>query len=159
MANLYEINRQILECVDSETGEIVNFELFEKLQLDKNTKIENIALWYKNLLSDAEQYKKEEESFKKRKEKTIQKAESLKKYLDSSLYGQTFKSAKVNVWFKKSKSVEIDEDFISWAKDNAINLITLKDPTVNKNEIKKAIEQGLNISHAKLIEKLNIQIK
>lgn len=33
MANLYEINEEILNCVDMETGEIIDTERLEQLQL------------------------------------------------------------------------------------------------------------------------------
>ena len=49
MANLYEINEEIKNTIDLETGEIVDFEAFEKLQMERTEKLENIALWYKNL--------------------------------------------------------------------------------------------------------------
>ena len=34
--NLYEINNEILNCVDEETGEIVDFERLQELQIEKN---------------------------------------------------------------------------------------------------------------------------
>ena len=63
MANLYEINQAITECIDNETGEIIDVEKLEELQLEREAKIENVALWYKNLLSDAEAYKAEKNAF------------------------------------------------------------------------------------------------
>ena len=63
MASLYEIDAQILSCIDLETGEVVDIEKLEALQIERAQKIENIALWYKNLLSDAEQYKIEKNNF------------------------------------------------------------------------------------------------
>lgn len=53
--NLYKIEEEILKCVDTETGEIINVEALNALKMQRDTKIENIALWIKNLLSDAEQ--------------------------------------------------------------------------------------------------------
>ena len=46
-----------------ETGEIINPEQLEALSMERDAKIENIAMWYKNLLSDAEQYKTEASRF------------------------------------------------------------------------------------------------
>ena len=66
MANLYELERALQEFeleIDEETGEILNMEDMDALQMERDIKVENIALWIKNLLSDAEAYKREKESF------------------------------------------------------------------------------------------------
>lgn len=59
MATLYEIDEEILNCVDQETGEIIDPEKLAQLQMDFDKKVEGIALWIKNLLSDAEAIKAE----------------------------------------------------------------------------------------------------
>ena len=41
--NLYEIENEILNCVDMETGEIVDIKKLESLQMERDQKIENIA--------------------------------------------------------------------------------------------------------------------
>ena len=62
MANLYELTAQLenfeLE-VDEETGEITNLDELDALQLERDEKIENIALWVKNLTADAAAIKAE----------------------------------------------------------------------------------------------------
>ena len=42
---IYEIDSQILECIDEETGEVLDVERLEKLMQDKENKIEAVALW------------------------------------------------------------------------------------------------------------------
>ena len=49
--NIYEIDSQILSCIDEETGEILDVERLEKLIQDKNNKIESVACWYKNTVA------------------------------------------------------------------------------------------------------------
>lgn len=61
MATLYEIDEEILNCVDMETGEIIDVERLGQLQLAREDKVEGIALWIKNLLSDVDAIKSEEE--------------------------------------------------------------------------------------------------
>ena len=56
---LYEIDKAILECVDQETGEIIDTEKLSDLQMQKDTKVENIALWIKDLLAEADAIKNE----------------------------------------------------------------------------------------------------
>ena len=42
--NLYEIDREILACIDYETGEILDSQRLEMLEMEKEKKIENIGL-------------------------------------------------------------------------------------------------------------------
>lgn len=70
--NLYEINREILSCIDYETGEILDVQRLEMLEIAKEKKIENVALWIKNLESEAAALKKEKDSFAQR-EKSVKK--------------------------------------------------------------------------------------
>lgn len=55
---LYEINNAILECVDMETGEIIDSDKLSELQIALDEKIENVALWIKDLKAEAEAIKK-----------------------------------------------------------------------------------------------------
>ena len=80
---LYEIDEQILGCVDSETGEIIDEEKLAELNIAFDEKVENIALWIKNLLSEAEAIKQEKLKLGDRQKAAENKAESLKKYLQT----------------------------------------------------------------------------
>lgn len=157
MAKLYEINKQIEDFdfkIDEETGEILNANDLEKLEMERSEKIENIALWYKNLLSDAEQYKAEEQAFAERKKQSEKKAESLKNYLTYALQGQAFKTVKVDIKYRKSESVNVT-DFSKLTQE----YLTIADPKPNKTAIKKAIKDGAEVEGAEILENLNIQIK
>lgn len=100
MASLYEIDQRILALVDEETGEITNFEQLDKLQIEREAKIENIALWIKNLKSDEESYKAEKQAFEDRQRQAKQRRESLERYLSDVLNGEKFKTARVECsWF------------------------------------------------------------
>lgn len=107
MANLYEINEQILNCVDMETGEIIDADKLQDLQLAFDEKVEGIACWIKNLLSDASAIKAEKDALAEREKACKNKAESLKNYLSSVLSGTKFKSPKVSISYRKSESVEV----------------------------------------------------
>ena len=71
MSTLYEIDNAILD----ETGEIIDGERLSELKIERDKKIESVALWYKNLMSDAEQYKLEKQLFaEKGKQRARQRA-------------------------------------------------------------------------------------
>ena len=63
MSSLYQINQQITEAIDLETGEIIDEAAYEALNIEKEEKLENIALFYKNTMADAEALKAEEKAF------------------------------------------------------------------------------------------------
>ena len=153
-ATLYEIEQAILDCLDGETGEIIDVERLNELQIARDKKIENCALWYKNVLSDAEQYKKEKEVFAEKERIAKNKAESLKRYISGALNGSTFKTSKVDIKYRKSEVVVIDEE-------NCIDSQFLKyvEPSIDKLEIKRAIKEGQDVAGAHIEVRENIQIK
>lgn len=158
---LYEINMEILACVDLESGEIIDFERLEELQMQREEKIEKVALWYKNLLSDADALKAEKTILAEREAAARRKADSIKKWLQEALNGSKLTTPKVAIAFRKSESVEIDDEiFAGWVQaHDRDDLLTYKDPTPNKTAIKAAIKAGENIDGATVVEKNNIQIK
>ena len=151
--NLYEINNAMQECINLETGEI-DLELFERLQLEKDEKIENVALWIKNLSSDVEGMENEKKAFEERIKAANNKVIALKAYLEMALNGDKFQTAKCSITFRKSKSVtvldvsKLDKDYLKYAE-----------PIADKTAIKKAIESGVTVPGASLVENLNVQIK
>lgn len=154
MATLYEINSAILDCVDLETGEVIDESKLTELQLAFDDKVEGIACWIKNLVSDVEAIKQEKLALAARQQAAEKKAESLKRYLSMVLDGGKFKTAKVQISFRKSKQVivrdlnKIDGDYLKFAES-----------TVDKTKVKKALEDGIKLDGVELVEKNNIQIK
>ena len=154
MATLYEIDMAIMECIDGETGEILDSEKLEALQMERSEKIEKVALFYKNLTSDAEAYKAEKDKFAERQRVAENKAESLKKWIDHALSGSPFKTTQVEIKYRKSKQVVIDDL-------SAINETYLKfaEPKPDKTAIKNAIDSGAEVAGCHIEEKQNISIK
>lgn len=154
MATLYEINHGIMDCVDMETGEIIDAEKLASLQINRKDKIENIALYIKNLRADAAAYKAEKDEFAYRQKVAENKAESLTEYLASILSGEKVKADRFSILYRKSQSVAIT-DSDSVPDDYKIK----QEPKIDKVAIKKAIKDGAEIAGAKLVDKQNIVIK
>lgn len=154
MATLYEINEEILSCVDMETGEIIDAEKLGQLQMAFDDKVEGIALWIKNLLSDAAAIKEEKDKLAERQRVCENKAKNLKEYLSGFLGGEKFKTPRVAISYRKSKSVDV-KDIAALPKE----YLKYSEPTANKTEIKKAIEAGTDVPGCVLVESQNIQIK
>jgi hypothetical protein len=154
MATLYEINNAILDCID-ENGEIIDEERLATLQIEKNEKIEGVALWYKNLLSDAEQYEKEKKHFEQLQKQAERKAERLKIYLRSALDGEKFKTTKVNISYRTSRKVIVDDV----TQIDEMYLKPPKEREADKVALKKVLETGEYIAGVHLEENRNISIK
>lgn len=151
---LYEIDQKLLDCIDLETGEILNEERLNELQMERNEKLEKVALWIKELNAEADALKAEKQAFADRQKAAENKAESLKKWLADALAGEKFKTTKVMVSFRKTKSVEVSDIF---ALDE--NYVKYSEPTADKAAIKKAIEAGEIVKGAQLVEGTSISIK
>lgn len=154
---LYELNTAIENFefqIDEETGEILNMSGLEALQMERDEKIENVALYYKNIKSDVEQFKAEENKLAERREREEKKAEALKNFLACELNGEKFRTIRVEISFRKSESVEITD-----AGAIPKEYMVIQEPKPDKVGIKKAIKAGEDISGAEISEHSNIQIK
>lgn len=160
--NLYEIDEQILNCIskitDADTGEVIgeqaDFDMLNELQIERDTKIEQIALWVKELNAEAVAIKTEKDRLSARETSKKNKAESLKKYLMSVLDGSKFETAKCSVSFRKSDVLQIDE-----GATIPEEYFKHKAPEIDKAGLKKAIKNGLELDGVSIVDKQNIQIK
>ena len=164
---LYEIDNVIASILDEisnaidEDGQIIDENLLIKLEQElnvftmaKNDKIENVGLMYKNIQAEAEAVKREKGNFAKRQKALENKAEWLKKYLAGSLQGEKFKTEKIVISYRKSTSLNLEVEAINLDDEYRDVRYTPK-----KDVIKKAIQSGVEIDGASIIEKQNIQIK
>lgn len=151
---LYEIDQAIMDLVDSETGEIIDIEAFDSLQMEREEKIEGIALYIKDLEAEAEALKAEKLAFAERQKVAENKVESLKNYLAYALKGQAFKSTKAVVSFRKTQQVDVPDIY---ALDK--NFLRYKEPEADKTAIKEAIKAGQTVKGATLIENTSVIIK
>lgn len=165
---LYNIDNKILEIiergfvVDEDTGEIidsaeeVNAKL-EELEFDRTAKIENIALYIKNMESLVVSLKAEEKALADRRRAREKRIENLKNYLTSSMVAANengIETSKVCISFRKSESVVVNEALLDQKYFN--EKVTY---TPDKTAIKKALKDGATIDGAYIETKQNLQIK
>lgn len=162
MRSLYEIDTTIMSLVDPETGEILDYEAFAALKMEREQKIENMALWYKDLVAEAAMIKAEEASLAARRKDCESKAKRLKEYLTGLLDGEKFKTPRVACSFRTSRSVHVQDEaaFIqTMEQEQHFEYLTYAAPTINKTAITEAIKSGRIVEGAELVEKKNISIK
>ena len=164
---LYEIDKAIYDLlengftVDEETGEVIGgSDELEQLQIERDQKLESVALYIKSVESLIAGIKAEEESLAKRRKKKEYKVDRLKKYLTDSIIGNgddSFESTKVSVTFRKSDGVEItDADALDkkyWREKTTIK----REP--DKKLIKADIKSGVAVNGARLDVRQNINIE
>lgn len=164
---LYEISESVLEAVnnlqiDEETGEVINIEQLDAVQAEFNEKAENVACYIKNRLSDITALKAEEKALAERRKSIEKETERLKKYLKESMQTvgkDKVSTARADISFRKSTSVNVDDEFLTWAMDNHDEYLKYDDPKVNKTALKQAIQDGADIPYARIQTNLNLQIK
>ena len=156
---LYEIDAQLSALIDEETGEITDLDAWDGLHLDRKQKLENIALYYKNLTAEAEAIKTEEQKLYERRRAIENKAASLFGYLKQGLNGEKLETARVKCAYRKTQSVELDDDFVYWAAENAPDLLSFSEPKPNKTAIKQAIKSGRDIAFAAIVDGESLSVK
>ena len=156
---IYEIDQAIMECVDFETGEIIDTEQLDELQMERDTKLENVACWIKDLKAEAEALKAEKQALAERQKVAENKMESLKKWLAYALQGEKFKTPKCAISFRKSEAVEVTDEGLNNLMKEHDELLTYKAPEPNKTAIKQAIKDGLNVAGVQLVQNTSTIIK
>lgn len=151
---LYDINQEIIDCIDMETGEIIAPEKLEALQMDKHEKLRNIAFVALNAAADAKAYEEQEKKFSARKKAAKATVEWAKATLARELGGEKMKEPEFTISYRKSEVVEI-------ANLNAVpdEFLAPQPPKVDKVGLKKAVKGGAVIDGVTIVEKQNIQIK
>ena len=156
---LYEIDNAILDCIDLETGEVIDTEKLDALQIERDAKIENVVLWIKDLMAEAEAIKAEKLALAERQKVAENKVESLKKWVAYALGGQKFITAKCAVSFRNTESVEVTDEGLEALMKEHDELLTYKAPEPNKKAIKDAIKDGLSVAGVQLVQNVSTIIK
>ena len=158
---LYEINKAIEEtfysAIDPETGEILSDEALaalDQLEEDRAVKVENIALFVKNLTAEADAIKAEEDRLHARRKTAENRAQWLKDYLNNMLAGEKFKTARCSVSFRNTDSV-----LITNSASIPSEFLIPQEPKIDKRGISSALKEGKEVEGAELRKNRSIIIK
>lgn len=180
--NLYEIDARLKALeelgVDIETGEIIQTEdefnkLFDEIQLDLNTKIENTVCFIKNLQSDVDAIKIEQQKLMQRRKQKENLIERLKNRINDYITLQytnedgivdnkglnkyKLESPRMKLTYRKSEKVVVND--VSLIPNEFIKEHKLTEDDVKKSDIKTLLKQGNTINGVELLESVNMQIK
>ena len=163
MKPLYEIDAEILACVDPETAEILDSERLTALQMERERKLEGVALWVKDLNYEAQMVKEEADKLTARKKALDNKIASIKNWLLWALDGEKLKTPRCNVYQTYSQKVVIDDEkalidmFMS--SPSGEKFLRMKDPEIDKNALKDSMKQGYEFEFAHLETTESVVIK
>lgn len=151
---LFEINQEIMDCIDMETGEIINQERLEQLSMAKDEKLTNIALLYKNCKSDYDQLDELVKEYTARRNSCKKTMEWAKGTLEAELNGEKLTDDKKRfiTYYHPSTSAKTNMDIVpdEWKK------VTVAPMT---KEIGEALKNGKKIEGAWLETKQSLVIK
>lgn len=159
MASIYDIDRAITDCIDSETGE-VDAERLTELQMERDAKIENVAKWVLDMDGDAAKIDNEIKRLSAMKERITKKQDSLRGYLRRALADTEFNGDTVRVKFRKSRAVgEITEEDMKNIPEEFIVEKTVTTRRPDKVKLKKAIDEGFQIAGVQIVTNVKVVIE
>ena len=149
---IFDIDEAILNLVDEETGEIVDIEALEALEMERDRKVSNIACWIKQLDAEAEAIKAEKKKLADRQTAKENKSKALREFLTRILNGEKFEDSRCKVSYRRSESVEVAEDIdFNYIPDEYIKVTKAIDKT--------AIKAGHAYKGVQLVQNTSIQVK
>ena len=152
---LYEIDNAILDCIDTETGEILDVDALNSLETERESKVESVALWYKQEKADAAALKEEIANLTARKKSTERKMESLKNWLAYALEGRKFKTSRMSISYRKSTTMTVEDP--SLIPDNYKTEEVVE--KIDTTQLKKDLISGMDIKGAILEQHNNLSVK
>lgn len=167
MPTLYEIDGALLrmmeESVDPETGEFLpDQEAWDRLQMEREVKLENTALYIKDLRARAGDIAEEAKNLQARRKALENRADWLAENLRRSLDGASFETARCVVKFKKNpESVKYtDEDAVmAWAVEYAQDCVRVPPPELSKAAVKARLQKGEAVPGAELVRETRMEVK
>lgn len=152
---LYELDDrfQNFELEINEDGEVINADDLEKIEMERNEKLENVALYIKNARADRDALKAEKKRIDERLKTESNKVEWMERYLQNHLHGEKIKTPKVSVSYRKTKSVVCEHPEYLEHRFQRVKV------DADKKAIADAIKSGEKVEGAHLEEKVSMVLK
>lgn len=152
--NIFNEEDLMSMCIDADTGEF-DEAMFEGLKIERDKKIENIALWVLEDEAMAKNIKEQENKLKERREILEQRIEKRKEFLRYIAEGKKLKTDRVTVSYRKSDAVKIVNEEIIPPEFKAVKTSY----NICKDEIKKALKAGQAVNGAELESRISTIVK
>ena len=151
---LFEINEELENLIDYETGEVLDIEAYENLKMERQDKLQNIALLYKNCKSDYDQLDELVKEYTARRNSCKKTMEWAKTTLETELKGEklTDEKKRFTTYYHSSTSTKTNMEILpdEWKKTTVAPMT---------KEIGEALKRGEKIEGAWLEENQSLVIK
>lgn len=157
-----EIDERMLALIDQESGEILDVQAFESLQMEREKKAENMALWVLDLQDEVNALTDEINRLRDKKTAAENKIASLKRYLPVITHGEKLKTPLISVSYRNYDALEVVDkaEVIEWAEQHhRDDVLKYSEPDVSKTAVKKLIASGEKIPGAMIVSSLSTIIK
>lgn len=160
---LYEIDAAIANLVNSETGEIADYEAFAALDMERTQKITNMIAAWKNQAAEVAVLEAEAKRLSERAKVLKNRNHRLKEYISYAVNGQKFKSGVHEIRFGKTpESVRIDGEQISavtsYLEMHYDGCLRYQKPEINKTALKDLLRTGVTIPGVTLESGVSMRI-
>lgn len=162
MFTLYEYNHALDELVDPDTGEILDYEAFISLSMEREQKIENVAVMIKNLNAEADLIKAEEAALKARREPMERRSARLKDYLVQFLNGEKFDCPRASLRFRKSTALNVSDvkSAAEWLEGHGhFDMVVRDAPKLDKRAVSMLVKSGEDVPGVALEERYSLQVR
>ena len=161
---LREIDQAILSLFDPETGDLLDEDgiEFELLQMEREDKIKNTALYFRQLAGEAKVLADEIAGLQKKKKVTENKMRWLKYLLNEALQGQKFHHPLVDVSYRKSTYLDITNEnaVIAFCQESGhLDCLKQKPIEISTSDITRLIKEGVEVPGAEIAERYNLGVK
>ncbi|WP_340299295.1 siphovirus Gp157 family protein [Staphylococcus coagulans] len=161
MTNLFDLNQNELVILEMLENEELSFndvkDTLDAIKDEQKRKYDAMQKMILSLEGDVDTLKNREKKLNERRKSYENKIKSLKNYmLDSMKYkGETkFKTEEFTYFIRKSDSTQIDDE-------NAIpdKYKVVQAPKINRTQIKKDIQAGIDVAGASLVENESLGVR
>ena len=141
------------------------FDTLDGMEQELVRKAENVAVYIKNMESEAKTLKAEEDKLKARRQAKENAAKHMREYLMNCMKQANISKIdepKAVISLRNNpESVEISDEneFISWANEDHDEYLRYKAPEINKTAVKNALKSGAEIPFAALTRSQSLTIK
>ena len=162
---LYEIDAALEEAlnritVNEETGEVTadpDLKAVEALQMAREEKLENVALYIKNTKSDIDAIAAEVKKLNERKKAMENRANRTREWLKMVLNGEKMSTPRMAITYRTNRDTTIIDD--ATAIPDEFFPIKKTEDTVSKTLIKQAINDGETVPGAHLEDTISMILK
>ena len=162
---LYELNTEItsiesklMAYAEEHEGDVTGFSLqdeLDKLEGERNDKIINLALWFKNCGAEEKAIAEERKKLQAREKTLKDRQDWLKTVIAHEVKeGEKLKDPRVNISWRASEAVDvtIEPDLLP------VEFQKVK-TEADKTALKTALKSGISIIGATLLSRQNLQVK